>query len=334
MALITQLSHADAAALLRAWGIELGELIPLAAGSVNSNFAIRAQDGTRYFARIYEEQGADGARFELTLNESLAASGVPVARPKRKLDGEAYALVGAKPFAVYEHVVGEVLCQGRVTESAAGQVGGALARVHRADLGGLTVPEGRFGFRGIEERLGIVESSGRTDLSAAAARVSALAARLERERDTSLPSGLTHGDLFRDNVLFRLPTPGQSTGEGAVLGALLDFESACYGPYAYDLMVTLLAWCFGSELDARLARAMVSGYHAVRPLSAAEQRALVLEGSIACARFATTRMTDFSLRTPPGQAPARHYGRFFQRLEALESGALDSALSGVFQGAP
>ncbi len=334
MALITQLSPSDAGRLLGAWGIELAELIPLAAGSVNSNFSIRAKDGQRWFARIYEEQGAEGARFELTLNESLAASGVPVARPKRKLDGEAYGLVGDKPFAVYEHVEGEVLCQGRVTESAARQVGEALARVHRADLGALVVPEGRFGFRGIEDRLRIVRDSGRTDLAAPAARVAALAARLEAERDVSLPSGLTHGDLFRDNVLFRLPKPGQSSGEGATLGALLDFESACLGPYVYDLMVTLLAWCFSAELDAALARAMVSGYHAERPLSGAEQRALVLEGSIACARFATTRMTDFSLRTPVGQAPARHYGRFFQRLEALESGALDSALGGVFQGAP
>ncbi len=51
--------------------------------------------------------------------------------------------------------------------------------------------------------------------------------------------GLIHGDLFRDNVLWR---------EGEI-SALLDFESASRGSRPFDLMVTILAWCFGDSLD-------------------------------------------------------------------------------------
>ena len=43
-------------------------------------------------------------------------------------------------------------------------------------------------------------------------------------------------------------------------------------------------------------------------------------------RFATTRITDFSLRAGPSEAPARDYRRFLQRLDALESGALDAVI--------
>jgi homoserine kinase type II len=94
-------------------------------------------------------------------------------------------------------------------------------------------------------------------------------------------------------------------------------------------MVTLLAWCFGDGLDAALARAMVEGYTSVRPLSVKERGAMVVEGSVACARFAATRLTDFSLRVPAGEAPARDYQRFFARLDALAGGELAQALEGL-----
>jgi hypothetical protein len=43
-------------------------------------------------------------------------------------------------------------------------------------------------------------------------------------------------------------------------------------------------------------------------------------------RFATTRITDFSLRAGPEETPARDYRRFLQRMQALESGVMDSII--------
>ncbi len=91
-------------------------------------------------------------------------------------------------------------------------------------------------------------------------------------------------------------------------------------------MVTLLAWCYGDELDPNLAGSLVQGYESVRPLSALERENLVSEGSVACVRFATTRLTDFSLRVPAGTPPVRDYRRFLDRLAALETGVLAQAL--------
>jgi homoserine kinase type II len=285
---------------------------------------LEARDGQRYFARVYEEQGAAGAAFELRVNEALSEAGIPVARPLRVLDGRLHLYHAGKPFAVYELVEGESLCQKSVDVPAAWAVGAALASVHVAPLPGLALPEGRFGLASVEPRLRLVEASGRGDLLPAVVRARGLVERLSARRPVALPAGLVHGDLFRDNVLL-------ARGERPVrVAALLDFESACRGSYAYDLMVTLLAWCFGSELEAPLARAIVEGYQSVRPLTDLERAELVTEGSVAVARFVSTRLTDFSLRAPVGQAPGRQYQRFFQRLDALESGALDRALEGVF----
>lgn len=324
MARLTPLSTERAQVLLAAYGFELAALVPLEAGSVNSNFLIETSGGRRLFARIYEEQGPEGASFEIRLNEALHGAGIPVARPLRPADGSTHLTVSGKPFAIYERVSGEVLCLPRVTTDAVRAVGEALARVHLADLGNLPVSEGRFGFAQIEERLLRVEASGRQDLLEAVSHVRALSRRAERERRPGLPSGLIHGDLFRDNVLV------DCSEAGARVAALLDFESASLGVFVYDLMVTVLAWCFKDDLDPDLARALVAGYHGVRPLSPLEQAEMVHEGNGACARFATTRLTDFSLRVPQGVAPTRDYRRFLARADALSNGALDRALTGVF----
>lgn len=320
MARLTALSFTDATRLLAAYGLTLEELTPLEAGSVNSNFLLRASGGD-YFARLYEEQGPSGADFEFRVNQCMVDAGLPAARPVPAKGGQFHILHAGKPFSLYERVSGEVLCQKLVTPAVAHSLGQALAGVHQMPLGDVQVPESRFGFEQIEERLDRVLGSGRTDLAQAASQVRALARRIRGARSTELPGGLIHGDLFRDNALVE---PGDAPER---IVALLDFESACRGPYVYDLMVTLLAWCYGDTLDPALARALVAGYESVRPLSAAEKVSLVSEGAVACVRFATTRLTDFSLRVPEGTPPQRDYRRFLDRLVALEAGALDQALS-------
>lgn len=313
MAQLTPLTAGEAQSLLADYDLRLVSWRPLEAGSVNSNFAFDTADGRRFFARIYEEQGADGAEMESILLEALHGAGVPVALPLRTKDGRRVHSAQGKPFAVYPFVEGEILCQKRVDENACEQVGRALATVHHASpeipgLGG-----GRFRLEDLRVRLQRVDASGRRDLMAAADQIRQLMDRYEPRRPSGLPAGLIHGDLFRDNVLFR---------DGSI-AALLDFESASRGVFAYDIMVTVLAWCFGDDLDERLVAALLRGYQSVRRLQPEEREALAVEGAFVCLRFATTRLTDFSLRVPEGAEPLRHYRRFLERLAALEAGVLN-----------
>jgi len=128
--------------------------------------------------------------------------------------------------------------------------------------------------------------------------------------------GLVHGDLFRDNVLW----------QGDTIVALLDFESATWGPFGYDLLVCLLAWCYREGFVLETARALMEGYLERRALSVVEREQLLVQGGLACLRFATTRITDFALRAAEGQPPLRDYQRFLARLSELEAGKLDSVL--------
>ena len=319
MATLTSLSLADAQGLAARFGLDLATLEPLAAGSVNSNFSLTLRDGTRYFARLYEEQPLAGAQIEVSLLATLARRGARVVAPCETAEGERVLLHAGKPFAVFPWVDGDWLCLRRVTAAHCEAVGAELARVHAASSEVTPLSEGRFRPRDMLARLERVESEGPARLASAVSEIRAFYAEYQPLRDPELPRGICHGDLFRDNVLW----------QGARISALLDFESVYWGSFVYDLMVTALAWCYTDSVVVPNVQAMFRGYAGVRPLSAAERAALPVEGALACLRFATTRITDFELRAAPGQPPGRDYRRFLERLQALRSGAFEPAFQSL-----
>lgn len=319
MALITSLPLADAVRLGREFGLEVVAIEALSIGSVNSNFALTTADGRRFFARLYEEQGREGALSELALVAELARAQVPVVQCLPRLDARGVGDFRGKAFAVFPWLDGEILCQGRVTAPVCERLGAALAHVHLTSPRLARMGEGRFRIVDLRERLSRVEQGGHREYLEDVAFIRQRLLHYEAARQgQGAPAGVIHSDLFRDNVLWT------RAGE---LAALLDFESACEGAFAYDVMVTLVAWCYSSHFEPELATALLRGYHAVRPIVGSEVDALKVEGAIACLRFATTRITDFSLRAAPGQPPARDYRRFLARLAALEAGALDACFA-------
>jgi homoserine kinase type II len=297
VAAFTSVSADEIDAFLSKNGIaKCNEFLVVEGGSVNSNFSMRA-GGIRFFLRLYEEQDEVGARREMAMLGELARKGVATPEPI------ASGAIAGKPAAMFPWVDGVHACQRGVNDARAYAVGEALAHVHvsRIDAG-----EGRFDERALRARLA------RIDDRFPVARLTATLDALITERARDLPSGLVHGDLFRDNVLFDAAAPNR-------IAALLDFESASHGPFVYDLAVTVLAWCFGDSFDASLVSAMTRGYESVRPLAVREKRAFYTELKMAALRFTITRITDYEMRGVEGASRVmKDWRRFLARLDALE----------------
>jgi homoserine kinase type II len=310
MAVLTAIDEGDARALLLAYGRGVPRALEgIAGGSVNSNFALETEQG-KLFLRLYEEQDLAGAERETAMLERLAAAGVPTPPPVRRIDGSRVSIVRGKPAALFRWCDGSMRCQAGVTREDARRVGEALARIHLAGAGEAAAV-GRFGFGSLVHRLDRIEASGDPRFAPLVPSMRASLERAQAARDAGLPRGLMHGDLFRDNVLW--------DGQGEI-AALLDFESACAGTYAYDLMVTVLSWCFGQDLDGGLASALCDGYGRVRPLTEAETRGLWAEGSFAALRFTITRITDYAMRTgTAGPRVIKDWRRFMNRFEKLQA---------------
>ena len=107
---------------------------------------------------------------------------------------------------------------------------------------------------------------------------------LEAHWPRGLPEGIIHGDFFPDNVLW----------EGNEITGVIDFYFACKEALAYDLAVTLNAWCFNASGDFNQDRAkeIVTGYESVRPLTAEEKAAMPLFLRGAAIRILLSRTHD------------------------------------------
>ena len=309
MATFTHLGDEDAARISAAHGLGgCRRVVPVEAGTVNSNYLLETDSGC-VFLRIYEQQKQDGVAYEWQLLDHLARHGVPV---PRRIGGTApgEVRVNDRPVALFEQVVGQDLCQALVSQQYAEAVGEALGRAHRAGESFAVRREGRFTVSQLEPLLARARSAARPELMETLNRLSELAQELTSANNgplAGLPVGVIHGDLFRDNVLWR---------DGQLL-VLLDWESASHGTLVYDVAVTFLAWCCGDALDFELGAALLRGYQRQRPLSSDERTGLWWAARLACLRFATTRITDVYLRGgyPPSYKP---YQRFLLRLDTVE----------------
>lgn len=335
MAILTHLDLADAQRIGSEYGLSITGVTGILAGSVNTNYQCALEGGGRAFLRVYEEQDARGAEREIRLLRHLSSRGVPTVCPMLRTqagdrDAPTLSSFGGKAAAIFPWVDGEVLCQQRVTEDLMTQVGSALAKVHVAGADFPGAEKSRFDVKHLSSRIEKVRAMGygrlsdwqpvlggdlgadvemlATKLSAYAEREALREAREFRSGVATTTGALVHGDVFRDNVLWK----------GGEMAAVLDFESASLGAITFDLCVTMLAWCMGDELSRPLAQAFVKGYTQERTLTPEELDRLHDDAIFAALRFSITRITDYELR-PKGTGQYKSYKRFLKRLATIES---------------
>jgi homoserine kinase type II len=141
-----------------------------------------------------------------------------------------------------------------------------------------------------------------------------LAAAIRQELDflaahwpEGLEQGIIHADLFPDNVFFL----------GDRLSGLIDFYFACNDALAYDIAVTLNAWCFESDHSFNITKgqALLKGYESVRPLEPGERDSLPVLARGAALRFLLTRAYDWLHTASDALVSRKDPAEFLRRLK-------------------
>ena len=285
----TQLSNETISELLTAhYAVgELAYAVGIAQGVENSNYllGLDAQGAeSKAILTLYEKR-MDPAQlpFFLGLMQHVAQAGVQCPLPIARRDGGLISEVSGKPAALVSFLSGKSRTVLKPEHCA--EVGAALARLHGATAGfdghrpnALSLDGWQALSATIAPRLDEIQH-GLRDL------VQDELAYLEPHWSCvhGLPHGIIHADLFPDNVFFT----------GDAVSGIIDFYFACDDALAYDLAITLNAWCFeGRECNLSKARLLVKRYTQHRPLSDAERQAFPLLLRGAALRFLLTRAYD------------------------------------------
>ena len=308
MALHTLLDPEDITAVLRRFGLPPPTQVrPEPKGAVNTSYHVWS-DGQRWFLRLNEGKTEADVRFEAEVQRFLHAARFPVPELQLADDGRPFAEVRGKPAMLFAYAPGEEIGARAADPERCARVGEQLGRLHELASGFTLERPNPYGPGRVERWLAPLRQVAKGDPDLADA-LPLLEDELARAAQLpGAPRGLVHGDLFADNVLWI----------GDRVSALLDWEMSCVDPFAYDLGVTINAWCYTEKYEPARAAALVAGYRAKRRIDPETASALHPWARYAALRFTASRIHAFHLADLGADRIAwKDWKRYRDRLAAL-----------------
>ncbi|MBT3070485.1 homoserine kinase [Rhodomicrobium sp. Az07] len=284
MAVYTEVSVEELDALLKKYDIgQVTAFKGIAEGVENSNFYL-GTDKAQYILTLYEKRVAAGdLPFFLGLMEHLARNGVSCPLPVHDREGRILQTLAGRPAAFVTFLPGCSLNRPRPVHCQS--LGEALARLHLAGRDFTLGRDNALSVAGWQELFTSIEGLADRLVPKISTSLTRHLGDIAAHWPSDLPRGVIHADLFPDNVFFL---------DDRVSG-LIDFYFACNDLFAYDLAISMNAWCFelNGAFNVTKARALFAGYNSVRALDEAEVAALPLLARGAAIRFFLTRAYDW-----------------------------------------
>lgn len=279
MAVFTRVSEAE----LTAWlgNYSLGQLIDfqgISSGIENTNYFVTTSNG-RFVLTLFEILSAEELPFYLNLMAHLARHGIPCPNPVANRFDQFLGTLNGKPACIVSRLSGKSTLSPTQDQCAA--IGAMLGQLHIAGQSFSQIlpnPRGKaWRARTAPLVLPFLDSD--------QAELLRSEVDFQAQQDTAtLPQGVIHADLFRDNALM----------ENDRIGGLIDFYFACSDALLYDVAITVNDWCMDldGQLDIEKTQALLRSYNKVRPLQENERKAWTLMLRCAALRFWMSRLFD------------------------------------------
>ncbi|MBS0358780.1 MAG: homoserine kinase [Proteobacteria bacterium] len=264
-------------------------------GVTNTIYAFTTEQG-KYILTLFEELKYSELTFYIELINYFADQGLPTPRVIPDRNGTLAGTLKNKPAVAMEFLLGNMIEHASKEQCYA--IGKALGELH--SVGRLfpqkpvTTKGSQWREQSAEKLYPVLSSEDAALLRSEIAFHKMHAFTLISDPNThhknilsdlTMPQGIIHADLFRENVLF---TGNQLTG-------LLDFYYACYDYLLYDLAVVINDWCIHEDfsLDKEKIHEVIRGYETYRILTDEEKKHFNTMLRLAALRFWLSRLLDF-----------------------------------------
>jgi homoserine kinase type II len=279
MSVYTTVTEAELTAWLSDYSLgQLLELQGIASGIENTNYFVTTSNG-RFVLTLFEKLTTSELPFYLNLMAHLARHGIPCPAPMANRRNQFLGILNDKPACIVSRLSGKSTTTPNLAQCAA--MGAMLAQMH---IAGTSFSQIMPNPRGAAWRMATAPQV-RPFVNDEQSALLESEILINNQIDTStLPQGLIHADLFRDNVLL----------EDNRVGGLIDFYFACTDALLYDVAITVNDWCMNSDgtLDVVRAQTFLRAYHAVRPFQENEKLAWPQMLRMAALRFWLSRLFD------------------------------------------
>ena len=297
MAIYTQLNEQDIHLLAENYDLKIIEFSSLDGGNGNSSYILKTKQAS-YVLTVCDDKEFDEVFKMGQLLLFLEAHNVPCNRLISPVNSKIITTFATadrvKPVMLKDYIEGQVIEE--LDETMLSQVGRQAARLNQIpppDYLSTNHPYGRQFFSRI---MGLNIDTKYEYWMAKEIDY------LEQNIAKNLPRGLIHGDLFYDNLLFN--SLSSMPGE---FKAIIDFEEACHYYLIFELGMGILGTCVNDiTVDLDKARALVSGYEEVRPLTQIEKESLQLFVRYAAVATSYWRFNKYNIEEPNKDRASHH----------------------------
>jgi len=257
---------------------ELESFQGISDGIENTNYFVNTTIG-RFVLTIFEHHDFEEMQYYLNLMHHLANHKVPSANPVADKDGQYLSHFKDKPIALVERLDGGSIIDTTVNHCE--QLGIAMGKMHAAGLSFETKQPNPRGPSWCQHTASRVIDK----LPSSEQNMLNVEVHYQKEkRLASLPRGVIHADLFRDNALWHNDN----------FSGIIDFYYSCDDVLLYDLAVAVNDWCSNDDasLDKDKVFAFLSHYNTCRPLTENEQEYWPAMLRASALRFWLSRLQD------------------------------------------
>ena len=270
---------------------DIGNLIEyeeIAEGVENSNFKIITSQDTIILTIFEKRVSSNDLPFFIELMNYLDTKEYKCPKPIADIKGNYISYLKQKPCTIVSFIRGKwvkniknIHCQ---------QLGKNLAKLHALTKDFKLKRENSMGYHTWDSLFKNFRSEKNIQYKEIYKIISDELTFLSNNWPKNLPSGIIHADLFQDNVFF----------EDNSFTGIIDFYFACYDFYAYELAVTLNAWCFEKDqsFNTTKARLILAEYQKEKALSIEEKESFPILSRGAALRFLLTRLNDLIFHSP------------------------------------